>query len=130
MTAKAGNTPYTDDVTSSGGRPSTAATTNASNAQAQDQAPNLKAMKEDERKRHINGEFMDYMGTFVTKGNVKTLPGTINHMKAEKERRELLNQIKHGEDVEDFEPDVADIAEYVQEQLQIGWKTVVDPNAA
>ena len=61
MTAKAGNTSYVDDVTSSG-RPSTAATTNASNVQAQDQAPNLKSMKDDERKRHINGEFMDYMG--------------------------------------------------------------------
>jgi len=36
----------------------------------------------------------------------------------------LLNKIKHGEDVEEFEPDVQDIAHYVQDQLQIGWKTV------
>ena len=77
-------------------------------------------------KQHINDEFMDFVGKFVTKGNVKTLPGTINHMQAEADRRKLLNDIKHGEDIEDFEPDVADIAEYVQGQLFIGWKTVPD----
>lgn len=87
-------------------------------------------MEPDERRKHINAEFMDYMSSFVTKGNVKTLPGTVNHVKAEAERRNLLNQIKHGEDIDDFEPDVADVAEYVQNQLQIGWKTVAETDPA
>lgn len=78
-----------DDVTSSAGRPSTAATTNASSAQ--DQAPNLKGIDPTQQKKIINSEFMDYFGTFVTKGNVKTLPGTVNHIKAEAKRRALLN---------------------------------------
>ena len=81
----------------------------------QDQAINLKTVKkDDERKKIINGEFMDFLSTFVTKGNIKTLPGTVNHIKAEAERRNLLNQIKHDDDIEDFEPDVADVADYVQ----------------
>ena len=100
-------------MVSSVGRPSTAATTNANSAQAQDQAPSLKGIDPAEQKKIINSEFMDYLSSFVTKGNVKTLPGTVNHAKAEAKRRELLNQIKHGEDNEDFEPDVADVAEYV-----------------
>ena len=118
-----------DDMVSSVGRPSTAATTNAASSQAQDQAPSLKGIDPAEQKKIINSEFMDYLASFVTKGNVKTLPGTVNHIKAEAKRRELLNQIKHGEDIEDFEPDVADVAEYVQNQLQIGWKTAKNPDA-
>jgi len=37
----------------------------------------------------------------------------VNKAKAEAERRALLNQIKHGEDVEEFEPEVGDIACFV-----------------
>ena len=80
-----------DDVASSVGRPSTAATTNATGSQAQDQAPNLKGIDPAEQKKIINSEFMDFLGSFVTKGNVKTLPGTVNHIKAEAKRRALLN---------------------------------------
>ena len=86
---KNANTSNADDVASSVGRPSTAATTNASSAQ--DQAPNLKGIDSAQQKKIINSEFMDYFGTFVTKGNVKTLPGTVNHIKAEAKRRALLN---------------------------------------
>ena len=81
------NVSNADDVTSA--RPSTAATTNAGSAQ--DQAPNLKGIEPAQQKKIINSEFMDYFGTFVTKGNVKTLPGTVNHIKAEAKRRALLN---------------------------------------
>lgn len=70
-------------------------------------------MTEEQRKRQITNEFMDFMGSYVTKTSTKTLPGVVNKAKAEAERRALLNQIKHGEDVEDFEPDVIDIADYV-----------------
>ena len=56
---------------------------------------------------------MDFMGSYVTKTSTKSIPGVVNKAKAEAERRALLNQIKHGEDVEDFEPDVIDIADYV-----------------
>jgi len=50
----------------------------------------------------------------------------VNLAKAEAERKALLNQIKFGEDNEDFEPDVTDIAGFVQKQLHIGWKTVAN----
>jgi len=66
---------------------------------------------------------MDFMASFVTKTSTKTLPGQVNQAKAEAERRALLNRIKFGEDNEDFEPDVADIASFIQDQLHIGWKT-------
>lgn len=110
-----------DDVTSTDARPSTAAT---SNQPLGDAAPNLKDMKPNKRKSVINSEFMNFMGSFVTKTSTKVLPGIVNQVRAEQERRNLLNKIKHGEDVEEFEPDVQDIAHYVQDQLQIGWKTV------
>ena len=89
-----------------------------------DAAPNLKNMLPEQRDAQINNEFMDYMEQFITKNNSKSLPGTVNHARAEEARRKLLNQIKHGEDKEDFEPDVVDIANYVHDQLKIGWKTV------
>lgn len=63
------------------------------------------------------------MSAHVTKNNTKSLPGTANHAKDEAYRRKILNQIKHGEDEDEYEPDVTDIANYVQKQLQIGWKT-------
>ena len=110
-----------DDKTSMG-RPSTAATT--TNAASQDAAPNLKLMPEEERRKKINSEFMDYVGTFVTKGNTKSLPGIINNTKEDEERRRNLAKMKsQGDDAEEFEPDVKDIAKYVQKQLYIGWKT-------
>ena len=112
-----------DDQTSLGGRPSTAATTNAANQQTSDAAPNLKDMRPEKQIKCINNEFMDYLSSFVTKNNTKTLPGTINQVEAEAKRRKLMNEIKHGEDEDEFEPDVTDIANYVQSQLQIGWKT-------
>ena len=104
------------------GRASTAATT--VNSASQDAAPNLKDLNDDQQKRVINSEFMDYMGSFVTKNNVKSLPGTVNHSKAEAERRTLLSQIRSGEDDDAPEPDVTEIAHYVQDQLQVGWKSV------
>ena len=72
----------------------------------------LKEMSEEERKNKIYHEFMDYIGSFVTKNNVKTLPGTINHAKAEAERRTLLNQIKQGEQKDDdsIDPTVTEVA--------------------
>ena len=57
---------------------------------------------------------MDYLSSFVTKNNTKTLPGTINQVEAEAKRRKLMAEIKHGEDEDEFEPDVTDIANYVQ----------------
>ena len=74
-----------DDVTSSvGGRPSTAATTNMGKDEYQEPNLNLKIMTEEQRKRAINAEFMDYVGTFVTKTETKkVLPGSVNHAKEE-----------------------------------------------
>jgi len=81
-------------------------------------------MTDDQRKRQINSEFMEYMGSFVTKGNTKSLPGTVNQIKEDAERKKNLAKIKQqGDDAEEFEPDVKDIAKYVQKQLYIGWKT-------
>lgn len=97
-----------DDKTSIG-RPSTAATT--TNAASQDVAPNLKLMGEEERRRRINSEFMDYVGTFVTKGNTKSLPGKNNNNKEDEQRRRNLAKMKsQGDGAEDFEPEVKDIA--------------------
>ena len=67
------------------------------------------------------------MSTFITKNNQKALPNTVDKAKAEAARRDLLNKIKHGEDVEDFEPEVGDIAFFVQNQLHLGWKTDAKP---
>ena len=75
----------------------------------------MKKLRPEQLKSVINDEFMDYMGSFVTKTSTKTLPGIVNKARAEQERRTLLNKIKHGEDVEEFEPDVQDIAHYVQD---------------
>ena len=91
-----------DSDAMSHGRPSTAATTTHT---VYEEKRSLKEMSEEERKGKIYSEFMDYMGSFVTKNNVKTLPGTVNHAKAEMERRALLNQIKQGETKEEDAPD-------------------------
>ena len=78
---------------------------------------------EDVRKEIVSKEYMDYVSLFVTKGNTKSLPTTTNANSGQ-ERRRLLEKIKQqGEDVEDYEPDVKDIAEYVQKQILVGWKT-------
>ena len=71
-------------------------------------------MRPEKQIKCINNEFMDYLSSFVTKNNTKTLPGTINQVEAEAKRRKLMNEIKHGEDEDEFEPDVTDIANYVQ----------------
>ena len=120
-----------DDVTSSvGGRPSTAATTNMAKEDYQEPNLNLKIMTEDQRKKAINAEFMDYVGTFVTKNEQKkVLPGTVKHAKEEQKRRELMNQIRPQEDEDDVDLEVVDVANYVQKQLYIGWKTTNEPCA-
>ena len=98
-----------DIEASSHGRPSTAATTTQT---VYEEFLTLKDVPEDERKGKIYQEFMDYMGSFVTKNNVKTLPGSVTHDKEQAERRKLLNQIKQGdqkdEDVND--PTVTEVA--------------------
>ena len=108
-----------NETSSMGGRPSTAATTTVS--QAVDKAPNLKEIKEMDKKRNtgvlaqtIQDEFTNFMSGHVTKNNTKSLPGTANHARDEAYRRKILNQIKHGEDEDEFEPEVTDIANFVQ----------------
>lgn len=68
---------------------------------------------------------MDYVGLFVTKGNTKMLPGSTANVNNDATRRKILMKIKQndGSEADEFEPDVKDIAGYVQKQLLIGWKT-------
>lgn len=66
------------------------------------------------------------MSSFVTKqtNKVATTTGSKQDKRAvEAERKQLMNQLKKGEEDDEHELDVTDIANYIQNELKIGWKT-------